>query len=162
MTRDEACPKGYRINRWSAVVGNGSDLFRAAIEGFRRFQMHNVGWIQQVGPVPALQEGELVCTRGRLLGVYALNVTRIVYVDVDSPNYFCFAYGTTPQHPLAGEERFSLTFEEATGDVTFGIFAFSRPHTAIGWLLKPALVAMQRRFCRDATRALLRPRTVDA
>jgi uncharacterized protein (UPF0548 family) len=50
---------------------------------------------------------------------------RVVYT-VDEVNCRGFAYGTLPGHPERGEEAFMVTVRD-TGDVRFGIRAFSRP-----------------------------------
>ena len=66
----------------------------------------------------------------RRLGLWWLNACRIVYVvDEEGPvTRFGFAYGTLPGHAGAGEERFLVEWDRASGEVWYDILAFSRPH----------------------------------
>jgi uncharacterized protein (UPF0548 family) len=116
--------------------------------------MLQLGWIHTAGAVEAVAENSIVCTLARQFPLYSLNVARIIYVDNQTPNQFAFGYGTLAEYPIIGEERFSVSFDEHTGEVTYGIFSFSRPKS---FLLRPVLSLMrraQRKFCRDSIAAM--------
>jgi uncharacterized protein (UPF0548 family) len=69
---------------------------------------------------------------------------RIVRV-VDEPGRYGFAYGTLPEHPEEGEERFVVTRDEHDGMVVFEVVAFSRPHDLLTKLGGPVPRAIQTR-----------------
>jgi uncharacterized protein (UPF0548 family) len=80
---------------------------------------------------------------------------RVVYV-VDQPRAKGFGYGTLPGHPESGEEAWMLTKDD-DGSVWLTIRAFSRPSTALWWLVYPVLRIMQELFTRRYERALAGP-----
>ena len=153
-TREYRCPDRFTTNRSSAVIGQGESVFQRAKAAICEYQMLQLGWIQTVGPQEPVARDSVVCTLARHWGVYTLNVARIVYVDDSLPDRFGFAYGTTQEYPLAGEERFTVSINGTTGEVTYEIFSFSRPLSLLVWLVLPSLRRAQRRFCRDSTTAL--------
>jgi len=153
-TREYRCPKGFTTNRSSAVIGSGEPVFQRAKAAICDYQMLQFGWIQTVGPQEPLARNSVVCILARHRGLYSLNVARVIYVDNSQPDRFGFAYGTTQEYPLAGEERFTVSIDGTTGEVTYDIFSFSRPLSLLLWLALPSLRRVQRRFCRDSTNAL--------
>ena len=153
-TREYRCPDGFTTNRSSAVIGNGERVFQRAKAAISEYQMLQFGWIQAVGPQEPIARNSIVCILARHWGVYCLNFARIVYVDDSRPDQFSFAYGTTREYPLAGEERFAVSINSTTGEVTYDIFSFSRPLSLLLWLSLPSMRRAQRRFCRDSTSAL--------
>ncbi len=153
-TRSSRCPVGFAANQWTAVVAQGGEGFERAKNAFRTYQMLQLGWLRHVGPKEPIQQGSLVCTLARQTGIYSLNVARIVYVDNESPNRFGFGYGTLPEYPLCGEERFTVEIDENTGEVSYEIFSFSRPKSLLTALGRPIIRGAQRRFCRDSVEAM--------
>lgn len=156
LSRESVCPEGYTINQSRAVIGTGEPCFRRAKEAIRNCQMLNVGWLQAVHFAGPIINDSLVPTLVWTMGLYALNVARVVYVDdVEGANQFGFGYGTLSEYPVSGEERFTVKFDPTTGDVSYELFSFSKPAsllTRIGW---PVVRMSQRRFGRDSIAAMI-------
>jgi uncharacterized protein (UPF0548 family) len=145
------CPDGFAPNRWTAVIGNGEQAFERAKGAMQLYRMLQLSWMQLLAPMDPIAEGSIICTLGRQFNIYSLNVARIVYVDDTVTTRFGFAYGTTSEYPIIGEERLTVAIDEKTGDVTYDIFSFSRPSSFVLWLALPCLRHMQRRFCRESS-----------
>lgn len=154
-TRERMVPAGFAVTQWQAVIGRGADDLERAKRALADYRMLRLGWLEPVGPLEPIAVGSLVCTLARQSGLYSLNVGRIIYVD-ESADRLAFGYGTTPEYPVRGEERFAVALDPATGDVTFEIFSFSRPRSPLLLLAKPLLRRVQRRFCRQASAAMAR------
>jgi uncharacterized protein (UPF0548 family) len=148
-TRDSHCPPTFSVNQASAIIAHGAEGFARAKAAIREYQMLNLGWLRTVGQPEPITEGSIVCTLVRQLPLYSLNVARIVYVD-DTPNRFGFGYGTLAEYPVIGEERFSVTLDQNTGEVTYELFSFSRPKTLILRAAQPLIRRAQRRFGRHS------------
>jgi uncharacterized protein (UPF0548 family) len=119
------------------------------------YRMLRLGWLQPVGRPEPIATDSLVCTLARQGGLYSLNVGRIIYVH-DEPGLFAFGYGTLPEYPVRGEERFSIACVQDTKEVTFEIFSFSRPHSRLMLLARPLLRRIQRRFCTESSAVMSR------
>lgn len=155
LTRESGCPAGFRKNQWRAVIGAGEEAFLRAKQALADWRMLNLGWVEVVSAPESIREHAHVCTLARTLGVYTLNVARIVYVDDDdAANRFGFGYGTLPEYALSGEERFTVTYDPATQDVVYEIFSFSRPTSLMVRLGQPFVRRAQRRFCCDSVAAM--------
>ena len=152
-TRDASVPAGFAVTRWREVIGRGDGAFERAKRGLSARRMLTLGWLQPAGIPEPIEPDALVCTLARQMGLYSLNVGRIIYVE-ESPGRFAFGYGTLPEYPVRGEERFSVAIDPATGEVTFEIFSFSRPRAAIMQLAQPLLRRIQRRFCSESAAAM--------
>jgi uncharacterized protein (UPF0548 family) len=87
-----------------------------------------------------------------------VSACRIVYrIDDDGPTKrFGFAYGTLPDHPESGEERFMVEWSQADGSVWYDILAFSRPYQLLTRLAYPLVRRFQKRFARESTAAMVR------
>ena len=94
----------------------------------------------------------------RCLGLWWLNACRIAYVvDEEGPvTRFGFANGTLPGHSAAGEERFLVEWDRASGAVWYDILAFSRPHQWLARLGSPYVRRVQERFGRESAAAMVR------
>ena len=117
---------GYNIDHNRLVLGRGGDDFERAKQAVREWKMFDVPGLQLFFPDTPLETGRDVAPLAHHLGFYSLNACRIVYV-IDEPNKFGFAYGTLTEHAEIGEERFSVEFDRDSGNVSYEIFAFSRP-----------------------------------
>lgn len=151
---DSRTPAGYFPNSWKCRIGVGEAVFRRAQEAVRHYQMLNLGWLQVVHSEGPPQVGQHVTTLAKSFGLWSLNVARIVQVDDACETRFGFCYGTLPEYPVAGEERFTVTLDEETGEVTFDLFSFSRPTAIparIGW---PLIRRTQRSFCKESSRKM--------
>ena len=154
-TREGGVPDGFAVTQWKQVIGRGEAYFELSKRALVEYRMLNLGWLQPVGCPEPIATDSLVCTLARQGGLYSLNVGRIIYVH-DAPGLFMFGYGTLPEYPVRGEERFSVACAQGTKEVTFEIFSFSRPHSPLMLVAKPFLRRIQRRFCTESSAAMSR------
>jgi uncharacterized protein (UPF0548 family) len=101
-----------------------------------------------------IEVGRTVAIMVRHFGFYSLNGARIVYT-LDEPGRFGFAYGTLTEHGEIGEERFSVEYDAATGEVWYDLYAFSRPASMLAKLGYPLSRHLQKAFARDSKIAML-------
>ena len=153
-TKERRVPTGFTVTQWRAVIGSGEDDLRQAKRAITEYRMLRLGWIEPVGSLETIAPESLVCTLARQSGLYSLNVGRIIYVD-ESDDHFAFGYGTLPEYPVRGEERFAVALDRGTSEVTFDIFSFSRPQSPLMLLARPLLRQVQRRFCTQSAAAMM-------
>jgi uncharacterized protein (UPF0548 family) len=150
-------PAGYTLDHRQVCLGEGEPTFRLACAALRRWEMFRLGWVELYWPDTPLEPGKTVAVLGRVVGLWWLSVTRIVYVlDESTPmRRFGFAYGTLDGHPMRGEERFLI---EWRGDNTvwYDLLAFSRPGSWLTWLGYPLARRAQRRFGVESLAAMAR------
>ena len=72
---------------------------------------------------------------------------------IEETDRFGFAYGTLTDHGEIGEERFLVNLDAESGDVSYDIYAFSRPglFARLGYPLSRNL---QKRFAQDSMNAM--------
>lgn len=136
MTRKSKTPIGFYENKYQAVIGSGEKDYAKAKKQLNEFRMLDLDWIKVVAKPSGIVEGALVATLIRQFGIYSLNVARIVYTELDSDHRFGFGYGTLSEYPVYGEERFSVVYDAASGNVSYEIYSFAKPATMltkIGW-----------------------------
>jgi uncharacterized protein (UPF0548 family) len=155
-------PAGSAVDHTRVRLGTGEDVFRAAraaLEGWAHFRL---GWVETWPPGVPLRPGEVVAVLARAVGLWWLSACRVVYaVDEDGPvRRFGFAYGTLPDHPESGEERFLVEWDKRDGGVWYDVLAFSRPRAVVARLGYPWVRRLQKRFGRDSAAAMRR--AVDA
>jgi uncharacterized protein (UPF0548 family) len=68
---------------------------------------------------------------------------------------FGFAYGTLADHGEIGEERFTVEYDEVTGEVWYDLFAFSRPGPLLAKIGYPLGRYLQKSFAIDSKTAML-------
>ena len=139
-------------------LGEGEAVFRAAKAALGRWDQFRLGWVEAWPPEAPIRVGEVVGIVARCLGLWWLNACRIVYVvDEEGPvTRFGFANGTLPGHAEAGEERFLVEWDRASGEVWYDILAFSRPHRLLTRLGYPYMRRVQKRFGRESAAAMVR------
>lgn len=152
---DGPLPEGWDHDDASAPVGKGPEDFARARAALRAWVPFSLPWIRLHRDDVPLRRGELVAFSSRQLGLWTLNVCRIVAVH-DDERRFGFTYGTVDGHVVAGEERFLATFDPDTGVVSFGIRKFSRPRHPLVRLAGPLARHIQRRFTLEAIEAVAR------
>lgn len=115
-------PRGYHHVRAADVIGSGIDDFNSAATTLMTWDMHRRCGIRMVSATPSVEVGGEVVMRwlGQRFRCRVVDV-------VDEPLRRGFAYGTLPGHPERGEERFLVSLDVETNDVTASITAFSRP-----------------------------------
>ena len=151
-------PDGYHHVRVTRVLGRGEDVFAAAVDGIRRWQLHRRQGYRVAPDEPPIEAGTVVALDVPLVAVHVIAACRIAWV-VDEPDRFGFGYGTLPIHPESGEEAFVVergTGETgaAPGDVRLAITAFSRPRHALVRLAGPVARRQQARATRGYLDAL--------
>jgi uncharacterized protein (UPF0548 family) len=149
-------PDGYVADSYRVQLGSGAAVFERARQALRDWRMLRLGWVEPCWPDSPVQEGALVGTLARVLGLWAVNVCRIVYVvEEDGPVVrYGFAHGTLPGHVERGEERFLVEWHRGDDAVWYDIRPVSSPG---GWLTRlgyPVARLLQRRFGRDSLRAM--------
>ena len=116
--------------------------------------MHfDLGWVRVANPGTRIEVGQVVTVEVRSLGLWSLNLSRIVEVIRESGT-FGFIYKTTRHHLEEGEERFLLTLEAESGTVWYELEAVSRPRVLLARLGLPVTRAFQRHFARDSHRRM--------
>jgi uncharacterized protein (UPF0548 family) len=142
-------PVGFVHDLSRSQIGQGERAFAAAREAFRRWEQFNLGWVQVAAPFPRVLAGELVGVEAHTVGLWSLNISRIVEV-VDSPTRYGFLYATTAFHVEEGQERFVIEFDQENASVFYLIEAISRPRHILARIGYPFSRAMQHRFARDS------------
>ena len=160
-SRTMEAPPGYVVDRHRVRLGAGPEAFARARAALRRWEMFRLGWVELFWPDTPVEPGATVAVLVRRLGIYALNATRVVYVEESHDEApvarFAFAYGTLPEHVESGEERFEVEWRRGSDDsVWYAVSAFSRPHHPIAWAAYPWVRLQQRRFARDSLAAMRR------
>lgn len=135
------------------VLGAGREAFARARELVRAWTQFDLPWIRTLDRATPIEQGEMFAFASHQLGVWSINVCRIVRVvdeaDADGAR-FGFSYGTVGTHALRGEERFLVTWNAGSDEVRFGIRKFSTPAGLLLTLLKPVARGVQRRFTHEA------------
>ncbi len=146
-------PDGWSFEQRSRELGRGEATFEAAVRALHRWDQFDLGWVAPHRRDVPLVPGEVFAFVSRQLGVFTVNICRVVYLIDDTEDAcrrYGFAYGTVGQHALRGEERFLLTWDRKTDVVSFEIYKFSRPNHPLLHLVGPISRMVQRRFTRDA------------
>ncbi len=145
-------PAGFVVDHTRAMLGQRPEVFAAGKASLRRWREFAFSWLEAWPADTPIREGEVLCTVARAMGLWWVNVCRIVYV-VDEPNRFGFAYGTLSEHAECGEERFQIELAD-NGEVWYDIFAFSRPHQLLPRLGYPFVRRLQKRFAKHSVQAV--------
>jgi uncharacterized protein (UPF0548 family) len=154
-TRHGESPPGFVVDHNRIHLGTGQLVFEAAKRALSEWQHYRFNWIEIHRPDEVVATGQTVGVLARALGLWVLNVCRVVYVvDESKPiRRFSFAYGTLPEHAESGEERFQVQWRE-DNSVWYDIFAFSRPNQFLARLGYPYVRCIQKQFARDSMEAL--------
>jgi len=161
-------PPGYIADHNRVKLGEGAEIFAAATKALRNWQHFNLGWVNVCSPqVPPIESGSVVAVHAFCGCLWWMFACRIVYVmDEDGEDggddddavakKFGFAYGTLPEHPECGEERFTVEWNKADNSVWYDILAFSHPAHVLVRLGYPVTRLLQRKFAKDSMLAMLK------
>jgi uncharacterized protein (UPF0548 family) len=144
-------PAGYHQFTRSLPIGYGYELFAAAGDAVRQWQVQLGAGLQVSASSPTAVAGTVLLLG---LGIGSLRLRapcRIVYA-VDEPRHQGFAYGTLAGHPESGEEAFMI--EHHDDSVSFTITAFSRPATRLAKIAGPLGAVVQRQITARYLRSL--------
>lgn len=150
-------PAGWSSDRQRIVIGHGAGTWQALLGAIRSWRMFDLPWVILDPPQPPIRAGQIIAFASHQAGLYAINLNRIAYVvDDRTPEgpRFGFAYGTLPVHSVRGEELFLGGWDAETDAVWFEIAQFSRVRHPLARLAYPIARAVQRRFTREALRAV--------
>lgn len=150
---DRSGRRRYAHDRLTSCLGTGNGVFVRAKRALERWAEFDLGWARVANPEARIAVGEIVAVEVRSLGLWSLNLSRIVEV-VDTPQRFGFVYSTTEMHVEQGTERFLLRFDAEAGKVWYELEALSRPRSRLAKLGYPVTRAFQRRFARDSHRRM--------
>ncbi len=155
VTLTEQVPPGFHLDRYQVVLGRGAVVFERAREALRAWKMFPAPWTEIF---PAVEPArDLVVSVAVKFGLWFLFTARVVYLIQEEAGHtarFGFAYATQPGHPEIGEERFLVEWNRDTDEVTYQIYAVSRPGAWFTWLGYPLTRMLQKRFGRDSCRAM--------
>ena len=143
------CPHGFAVDYHRSQLGEGRAAFDAAKEAFRHWLQFDLGWVRVANPDAPVMEEEIIAVEVHSLGLWSLNLSRILYV-IDEEDRFGFGYGTTSMHVERGEERFLIEFYPVSGAVYYDLLAVSQPRH---WLAKLGYFftrSRQKKFARDS------------
>jgi uncharacterized protein (UPF0548 family) len=151
-TAAELPTAGYVMDHTRAMLGQGEQAFADAKAALKSWRQYRFSWLEAWPDDTPINAGDEVATVARLLGLWWVNVCRIVYT-IDEPDRFGYAYGTLPEHVECGEERFQIELTE-TGEVWYDIVAFSRPQHWLARVGYPYVRRTQKRFGRNSVAAM--------
>lgn len=148
--------RGYDVDRHEFSMGTGRDRFERTRDALIAWRHFEIPWLSIHGADTPAAQGQVVATLVRVAGLWFLNPCQVVYTEFSthSPDRTAFAYGTLPGHAECGEERFEISFDASTQDVTYTITAFSRPASLLPRLGYPIARRLQRRFAASSAQAL--------
>ena len=151
-------PASYTVDHNRVRLGEGEQTWQRAIQAITSWKMFEMRWIRLCWPTTPIQPGENVAVVAEYLNCHWLNACRIVYViSEDGPAArFGLAYGTLQEHAEAGEERFLIERDPATGEVWYDILAFSRPNQFLARVGCRLARKLQKQFAADSKAAMVR------
>jgi len=155
-TRSGNLPAGFTVDDNRIHLGAGQATFDAAKRALCQWQHYRFDWIELHRPAVDPEPDQTVGVLARALGLWVLNLCRVVYViEEEEPlRRFAFGYGTLPEHAESGEERFQVEWHRADDSVWYDILAFSRPHQLFARLAHPYVRRIQKQFARESMRAM--------
>ena len=117
-----ALPSGFAHDQSRTSLGHGEAAFDAAQRAFEQWLNFDLGWVRVANPAARIEVGQIVAVQVYSLGLWSLNLSRIVEV-IREPLAFGFIYKTTMHHVEQGEERFLLTLDAGSGTVWYNLEA---------------------------------------
>jgi len=142
------------VQRSQFLLGEGSLVFYKAKRAVRQWRMFDISWVRLYWPRTPIAARNIIAVVVGGLGVWMVNVCRIVYV-IDEPRRYGFAYGTLSEHAEAGEERFLVEWRD-DNSVWYEVLAFSREKHPLAKFAYPIARRLQKKFRRDSGLAMQR------
>jgi len=162
-TRDSPEPRrGWNTDHDRVRLGHGEAVFQRAREAIDAWRMFPTEIATLCWPSPP-REGLNVCVLywARPLRIWLLFAARVVYVvDEATPRgakqveRYGFAYGTLPDHPERGEERFLVEWDRNDDAVYYDLLAISQPRHWLARIGYPYTRYEQSRFRRLSGEAM--------
>ncbi|KAG6555827.1 hypothetical protein Mapa_002468 [Marchantia paleacea] len=167
---------GFTINHTRVKLGSGPHAFARGKDKLQNWRHLQLGWAS-VDPSTPIKVGEKFGIVVHEMVAWLVNPLRIAYVSdeqevtskslpanqaVDMPSAkstssrgFSFGGGTLRGHLLAGEERFSIEWDE-DDSVWYEILSFSKPAHFLTVAGFPVLRFQQKLFAKHSTEAMIR------
>ena len=146
-------PTGFVLDRRRTQIGEGKEAYERSIREIRNWTQFDLGWARVANSPAPIEVGQIVAVEVHSLGLWSLNLSRIVEV-IQTGSRFGFIYKTTPTHVEEGEERFEVLLDEKSDAVWYQTEAVSRPRDLMALLGYPVTRAFQHRFARDSHRRM--------
>ncbi len=150
-------PAGFARNAIRSTLGRGELAFAAARHALRNWEQFPEEWIAVRPAHTPVELGEPAVVVARLLGIYTVNVCRIVWLEdtaTERESRFAFTYATVPDHAMRGAEIFAVVWDRTSDEVYYELVSISRPNQLFAWLVLPYVRWMQRYFGRSSCAAL--------
>ncbi|KAJ0967917.1 hypothetical protein J5N97_024834 [Dioscorea zingiberensis] len=156
---------GFFINRARVLLGSGAGTFTLAVSALRSWSHFQLDWAF-VDPQTPVRAGTRFCVSLKeLLPFWIVMPLQIAYVtdvprartggSVTNKGSFSYGSGTLHGHLLAGEERFSIEWDEKD-QVWYEIFSFSKPANLLSSIAYPYVQLRQKFFAQQSAQALLK------
>lgn len=148
QTKSEAWNIDYtRVN-----IGKGRSDYKKAVKLLNQWHHFSLPWTWVNKPSMNNKNTPVVVTANTIL--WSMQPLRITYKQQTSKKTQ-FAHTTLQGHQLSGEEKFLVDWDGSRdGDVCFEIFTLSKPATPIAVIAYPLLRFYQKKFGRDAAKAM--------
>ncbi|CAA6656050.1 unnamed protein product [Spirodela intermedia] len=167
---------GFHVNRARVLLGSGADTFRRAKSALCAWRHFRLGWafVEEETPV---EKGTKFCVCVKEILPWMAMPLQIAYVadassggesaglasgtgelrrpSGNSKASFSFGSGTLRGHLLAGEERFSVEWDD-NDQVFYEIFSFSKPAHMLSAIGYPYVRLRQKHFAQESGRAILK------
>lgn len=149
--------EGFKVLSSRVLLGKGPDVYARAKRKIATWGLNDsVGWVKFIEG----EDGLNVASRIKAYGlVWTLNPLRKVLCH-EKPwgqhggGVAAVAVSTLQGHLLKGEERFSVCYEGAGGNVYFDMLSFSKGSFPLGALVLPLIRPLQGWFFKDMGRAM--------
>ncbi len=147
--RQIGLPTGFVLDRLRTQIGEGKEAYERSIREIRNWTQFDLGWARVANPSARIEGGQVVAVEVHSLGLWSLNLSRIVEV-IQTESRFGFIYKTTAAHVEEGEERFEVLLDRKSGAVWYETEAVSRPRDLMALLGYPITRGFQHRFARGS------------
>ncbi|MBF0380482.1 MAG: DUF1990 domain-containing protein [Magnetococcales bacterium] len=155
LSEDHPIANNFKLINRQFNIGEGEKSYQSAKKAFIRWGMFDLDWVN-VKPTTPMKEDYLFGIVSHVMGVWSVNVCKIIYLIDDSGpiERFGLGYGTLPGHAICGEERLTVAFNQETGKVSYDIFSFSTESQLIAKISSFHLRTLQNRFANASARRM--------
>jgi len=157
-----AARRAWKIDHHRVLLGYGPAVFARARHAIETWEMFPCEIAKVFGhDVPRENLLVAILYRVSFFPLWLLMPARIVYTindtiisDGHAIDRYGFAYGTLPDHPERGEERFLIEWNRSDDTVHYDLLAISQPRHLLARVAYPFTRLEQARFRRLSGRAM--------
>lgn len=145
------------VDRHREIIGHGAADFERAKGALGQWTQFNQPWTAPARPLADIDVDVTAGYTAKAVGLwwsYCCHILQVIDDADESEQRFGFVYGTVRGHAERGEERFLVTHDLTTGDVTYQLFAMSRPGRWFTWCGLPIGRLTQAKFRRGSSAAM--------